>query len=598
MNKLLLFFVMLPSALWRSLGADTAQLRAILHAKLLVDDRKPLAFGGNRGPEKARKKDRKYTSVRTMLLSLFMGCIYLLPIGIVYIDATIGLSLFYLMFVFMLTFTLITDFANVLVDTKDKFILFARPVNDGTIMLSRLLYIFIYLMRVVIPMSIPAWVLFAVITGWKGALFFPFSVLLMVFLVLFIVCALYIIMLQIAGAGKFKDVLNYFQIGFSIVFFAVWMLSSRSMNPDAMKGITIANFNWAQFTPPYWMSVCWAWIDSEAVIIPGTAWTGVIAIFLPLVSLWATVKFLAPQFTRKLVMADNNNAETLVSETTPKKAGNVSSVQKLSARAAVFNKTSEGIAGFIITWLQTSRSRNFKMKVLPAFAYVPVYFFYTLSTGNHSLSETWHKLPQGHSYVGLLYLTMFVLMQAINYITMSEQYKAAWVYYATPVKTPGEVIAGAYKAMWVKYYMPFMLVIATFCIVIWGPKVLPDIVLATLNTTMFTVALMRISYRVLPFSKKEQMKDAGGRSFVRVMLSFILMGSLGLGHYVVASLTNLREGSNMDQWVSGIVDPSWLNIISLTLKIVFITLSAILLWLAMSSLRETTWSSIKNEELI
>src|SRR5690606_9496615 len=109
-------------------------------------------------------------SIRTMLLSFFMGLIYILPIGMVYMDATIGLSLFFLMFAFMLTFTMITDFANVLVDTKDKFILFSRPVNDKTIMLSRLLYIFIYLMRLVIPMTLPGWIMFGVLKGWTAVL--------------------------------------------------------------------------------------------------------------------------------------------------------------------------------------------------------------------------------------------------------------------------------------------------------------------------------------------------------------------------------------------------------------------------------------------
>lgn len=595
MNRLLLFFVMLPSGLWRSLGADIAQLRAILTAKLLVDDRKPLSFGANRGMASSKKKDRKYTSIRTMLLSFFMGLIYILPIGMVYMDATIGLSLFFLMFAFMLTFTMITDFANVLVDTKDKFILFSRPVNDKTIMLSRLLYIFIYLMRLVIPMTLPAWIMFGVLKGWTAVLFYPLSVLLMVFLVLFIVCALYILMLQIAGPGKFKDVLNYFQIGFSIVFFAVWMLTSRSINPEAIEGVDINSFAWAQLTPMYWLSVCWSWIDATAVIIPGTAWMGALAIVLPFLCLWLTVKYLAPQFTRKLVMGDVN-AESMKVEIKPKKAGKVSSVDKLSKRAAMFNKSSEGMAGFIITWLQTSRSRNFKMRVLPAIAYVPVYFFYMLSNGRGSLGETWEKLPEGHSYVGLMYLTMFVLMQAINFITMSEQYKAAWVYYAAPVGKPGEVIAGAYKAMWVKYYLPFIMAIAVFCIFIWGPKVVPDIILATLNTTVFTVIMMRISYRVLPFSKKEQMKEAGGRSFIRVFGSFIIMGVLGLGHYIVAALSNLREGSRMDNMVSGIVDPSWLTIISFSLKIVFIILSSILLWISLDSLRNTTWDRMKKDE--
>ncbi|MBZ0098498.1 MAG: hypothetical protein K8F30_05410, partial [Taibaiella sp.] len=219
MNRFLLFLLMIPSALWKRLGADVEQLRAILHVKLMMDNRKPLSFGNNRGVEHKKKKDRKYTTWLTMLFSFFMGFVYVFPVIITEFDPVIGLAFFYTMFIFIFTFTLITDFANVLIDTKDKFVLFSRPVSDRTIMLSRLLYIMIYLLRLVIPMSLPAWIVFGIIKGWKGALFFPFPLVLLVFVVLFLVSALYLLMLRLASPGRFKDVLNYFQIGFSIVFF-------------------------------------------------------------------------------------------------------------------------------------------------------------------------------------------------------------------------------------------------------------------------------------------------------------------------------------------------------------------------------------------
>ena len=47
MNKLLLYIVMLPLALWRSMGADVNQLKAILGIRLILDDRKPVAIGRN-----------------------------------------------------------------------------------------------------------------------------------------------------------------------------------------------------------------------------------------------------------------------------------------------------------------------------------------------------------------------------------------------------------------------------------------------------------------------------------------------------------------------------------------------------------------------
>lgn len=569
MNKLLLKLVMLPSGLWQRMGADKDQLRAILHAKLLMDDRKPLSFGANKGMERKRKKkkDRKNTSLLTMLLSFFMGMIYVFPILMCLSNTVIGLAFFYTMFIFFFTFTLITDFANVLVDTKDKLILFPRPINDRTIMMSRLLYIAIYLFRLAIPMSIPAWIVFGIIKGWIGALFFPFPVLLLVFIVLFVVCGLYILMLRVSKPGKFKEVLNYFQIGFSVVFFATYMLSSRMIDPKAIENVNIEAFDVFKYIPTYWIATSWSWIDSTAIILPGTKWLSIFAILFPIVSLWLTVKYLAPQFIKSLVSSENTE---VVVETPKRKVKEQKNEQQFYKLANLLNKSDIGKAGFIMTWLQTNRSRTFKMRVLPTFAYVPVYFFYILLNNNKPFAEVWSGLPDSKSYIALLYMTTFVIMQGLAYITMSDQYKAAWVYYSAPIEKPGEVILGAFKAMWVKYFLPFMFVIGAFTIYVWGTEKLLDIVLATVNITFFTVAQMYFSYRILPFSMKEQVKDNGVKTIIRVLLTFLLIGVLGVAHYLADVL-----------W--------WL-------KLIFLVLTAILLWMFYDSLRNTPWNKLKTVE--
>lgn len=594
MNKILLFLIMLPSALWRRLGADTIQLRAILNAKLIVDDRKPLSFGNNKGMEHKRKKERKYTTALTMLLSFFMGIIYMFPIFITAVDAVIGLALFYTMFMFLFTFTLITDFASVLIDTKDKFVLFPRPVNDTTIMLSRLLYIFIYLMRLVIPMCIPAWIVFGIIKGWKGALFFPLPVLLTVFVVLFLVCGLYLLMLKLSKPGKFKDVLNSFQIVFSIIFFASWMFSSRMINPEAFKNLQVETYSWAKYLPSYWIATCWTWIDSTAKVLPGTRWLSILAIVFPFASLWATIRFLAPSFVKSLVASDNSNTEIVpqVQESAKKKTKTQAQMYKWSN---LFNKNNASKAGFIITWLQTSRSRSFKMRVLPSFAYVPVYFFYILLSGNKSFEDVWNELPEGHGYIALLYMTTFVLMQSINFITMSDQYKAAWVYHSAPIDKPGDVIAGAFKAVWVKYFLPFMMAISLFVFVVWGFAVLFDIILATVNITLFTVITMRLSNRALPFSKKEQIKESGIKSVVRVLGSLVIMGLLGFSHLAIVGLATPAD-TKFTVDLSRFFDTTWLTIISFILKIVLLILSSVFLWLVFDSLKNTTWQALQKSD--
>lgn len=594
MSKLLLNLVMLFSGVWKMLGADIPQLRAILEVKLKIDNRKPVSFGANKGVEhKKKKKERKNTILRTMFLSLVTGIIYVFPIIMTKFSPVLGLALFYTVFIFFFTFTLITDFANVLIDSKDKMILFSRPVGDKTIMLSRLLYIGIYLFRMAIPMSIPAWVLFGILNGWAGALWFPFPLILSIFIVLFFVCGMYILMLRIAGPGKFQDILNYFQIIFSIVFFAVWMLSSRMMNVDAIKDLRIEAYDWARYLPSYWIATSWTWIDSSAEVLAGTKWLSILAILFPVASLWATVKWLAPQFTKALVSSENDNdtAKKKDTDNAVKHSSNSLRYRLMN----LLNKTETSKAGFIIAWIQTNRSRTFRMRVYPTFAYVPVYFFYMLMTGNESFSEIWQNLPERNTYIMLLYLTFFVMMQALNYLTMSDQYKAAWVYYATPVEKPGLVILGAYKALWAKFFLPFMVVIGLFVVTIWGPSTLLDICLATANISLFSIAMLRINYRMFPFSKKEQMKDSGMKSILRVLGTFLFILILGFSHGAIAAIsTHAGKGKMFD--LSEVLDPSWLTILSFSLKIVFLILSSIFLWLISDSIKNTPWYSIKKAD--
>ena len=593
MSKMLLWLVMLPSALWRALGADSAQLRAILQAKLIEDNRKPLAFGGSKGVERKKKKQTKNTSIKTMFLSFIMGLIYIFPMILTTVDVVMGLAAFYTLFMVFLTFTLVSDFSNVLINTKDKFILFSRPINDKTIMLSRLLYIAIYLFRMVLPMSILAWVMFGIMHGWLAAIWFPIPLILVLFVVLFLVCGMYLFIMRISKPGKFKDVLGYFQIGFSIALFGSWMLSSRMMDPDKIQAIDLAMFDWARWTPPYWIAATYTWVAPATKSLPYTKLLGLLAVAFPLVSLWATIKWLAPSFIKKLAEIDTNVASS--DKLNKRKIAKQKNNKLMYWLLGVFNKGEVSKAGFLITWLQTARSRSFKMKVYPAFAYVPVYFVYILMSSSKSLSEVWTTLPDRGGYIILLYMSFFVILSALGYITMSEQYKAAWVYYAAPLSRPGYVLAGAFKAMWVKFFLPFMIFIAAFVVYVWGASKILDVVLATVNITLFTVSMMIMSNRQLPFSRKEQIKESGGKSVMRMLGVFFIIGVLASLHGGVSGIASIGE-LLLKAGLDGFISLSFFVWLSTILKIVFLILSSLLLRMVFKELKNTDWNNIKQNE--
>lgn len=558
MNKFFIFLVMLPSALWESLGADIVQLRAILNVRLMIDDRKPSPIGR----QSKVKKDRKYGSLINAFLFCVMGFIYMFPIMMVP-DRVFSMTLYFGILLLAITLMLITDFSNVLFDSRDKFILFPRPVSDRTMVLARLLHIVIYLFRVVIPLSLPGWILVGYMDGWKSATLFALPMIMMVLIALFIVNGVYLLILRMAKPEKFKDVINYFQILTSIVYFTSMYVCQRVFVQPNLNMWDITRHAWVKYLPPYWLGVCWAWVGYPVALV-GTKVLAVLAIIVPLFFIYIIIKYLAPQFAQRMAGID-------VTEPTQGGAAKRQSSKVFSNKlAAMMNQTDDAKAGFIISWIQTSRSRSFKMRVFPTFAYVPVYFFFNLTSGRNSLSYSFQHMGEHNNYLVLLYLTSFAMISALTYLTTSEQYKAAWIYYASPLEVPGRIMVGAFKAIWIKYFMPFFIAISIFVIYTWGAKAIWDVVLALVNVTLFVACIARLSFRHLPFSIIEQMKQGGGR-IVKSLLSMAIPGLLGVGHYFA-------------------LDMLWL-------KLIFLVLSSILLWLVLDSYARTTWANmIKGED--
>lgn len=555
MNKVLFYLIMLPSGLWKSMGADVVQLRAILGVRLKLDDRKPLTFG------RKQKKPSKFNSGVQAMLSFFIGIMYILPL-IAFKDNIMGLFGYYTTFIFLLTFSLITDYANVMVDTRDKHIILPRPVDGQTLFLSKTLHLFIYLFRTVLPMALPGWVLLGFTLGWKAALLFPLPLLLMVFITLFLVNACYLLIVRFAGAGNFQRVLGTFQIVFTVLIIAFYYLLQGAMTSSFVKEFDIAQHGWIRIAPSYWLASMFTWVGFDAVL-PGTIWLSIVAIVFPFLCLWITVTRFAPKFTAKLGGIDSDSNAQMAPVVKGKKI-----VKRTYHKLAnMFNRSDAAKAGFMITWIQTARSRSFRMKLYPSLVTVPLYFVFLLSMGNEKLVDKFHQLPDTKKHLLLLYMSAFALLNGMHYLLRSEQYKAAWVYYSAPLQTPGHVLAGAFKALWLKYYLPFITFIACFVISVWGLPAILDVVLATVNVTFFSLSLMYVGARAFPFSimEQENKKD----SIIRVFASFLLIGILGFSHYLVYF------------W--------WL-------KLLLIVLSAIFSWVVWDSYKDTSWEKIKIAE--
>jgi ABC-2 type transport system permease protein len=569
MNKWLLKAVMAFSSLYKRLGADVDQLRAILETKLIIDDRRPISSFNKH----QRNKEVKNSSFTLVFISLLFGLVSL--VSFMAPDYLFGFSVYFVMFTSLLSMTLISDFSSVLIDVKDNFIILPKPVNSRTILLSRLLHIGIHLAKMVIPMSLPGIVFIGIAVGLWGALALALVLFLATGLCIFMINALYLLILKLASAERFKDVISNVQVVFSVFIFALFYLGPRMMGNIKLTGADLLAKRYAYVLPQLWLSSLW-----NTLVYPHgqprVVWImGLIGLVTPFLGVWLVIRYLAPGFDKKLGGLGAGSASAQ-KEMDPGATYDKSASVK-AKRTPLYqfisrwiNKGSAEESGFELSWLLSGRNRDFRMRVYPSFAYVPIYFFYWVFNQKGSLSEKWGSLPQTQMYVLLIYLSSFAMVTAITNVMYSDKYKAAWVFFASPTKTPGEVLSGAIKAMLVKYFIPFYLAVSALALYIWGPVVIMDLVLGLVNVILFGYIMGFIYLKKLPFSAPVSV-DAGSGRFVRGMVILLVPGTIGVAHWAIR------------HWLPASSPVMW----------IFLLLSAALVWMVYSKYREMPWEKIE-----
>jgi hypothetical protein len=129
-----------------------------------------------------------------------------------------------------------------------------------------------------------------------------------------------------------------------------------------------------------------------------------------------------------------------------------------------------------------------------------------------------------------------ILQVAMYEIPYSDDFKASWIYYSTPLNAPGEVLTGTLKAICVRLFFPGFLIISTLVLFVWGIRVVDDILIAMFNNFLMLMILATVNKKRLPLSIAPDLRAQTG-NLMRSILTFLLIGALGLGHFLLTLLT-------------------------------------------------------------
>ena len=560
-DRFLVFIVLLPKGFYKSFGVNYNQLKTILKYKNIMGDRTPKGINALRKTN--QNKPTSNVSYFQTFLSIFLGLMFMFSfyIGVNY---ETKLTIYFSMYMFILASTLIADFTTVLIDVRDNFIILPKPINDKTFLLSRLLYIIIHIVKTALPMTLLGLIYMGYYNGLWALFTFFILILFATLFTVFLINTIYILVLKITTPNKFKSFISYFQILITILLYAGYQIIPKIISQSTLQGINFNLSNFSMFVPSYWFGAAWQFLNSFENSFKLIVCT-VLALTIPVLSIWVVIQYLAPSFNKKLALIGNSTEEEKVVKSNLKPVKFTSNYLRFFS--AIFTAKGAERMSFIHTWKMTSRSRDFKMKVYPSLGYLLVYLVlvFLKNDGGYGI-----QFPEADSffYIFVVYFCNFILITALGYLSFSDKYKAAWIYYVSPIDKPGKLQLGAVKSLLTKFYLPLAALILILVFMFLKLSYLPNYILGISNQILIVLSIAYISFKDLPFSASAGNKVKGS-SFVRGIFTLLIPLSFGGIHYLIRDF--------------------------LPVVILLIILSFIAIWMVLDSIKNRSWEQIKTQ---
>ncbi|QSF44848.1 hypothetical protein [Paenibacillus tianjinensis] len=495
---------------FRRMGVDYPVLRSILQLKLTMDGRRtPTVLAGG----KESKQNTEGSPFRIQWIYLLLGLVliaFVVPEG----NYLFSMSITFGIAMFMISTTLISDFSSVMLDLRDKNILFVRPVNRRTLNMAKSLHILIYLFTLTLTLMGPSLVFSVFKQGVLFFLIYAAEIILMDCLILVITGLIYLLILRVFDGEKLKDIINYVQIILSIGITVGYQLISRLFNLADLS-ISFKPAWWQYFLAPVWFASPFERLLGETRSDNLTV-MAVMALVVPVLLLAVYIK-LMPLFERSLQKLAEQGVGGKDSGRLPRR---LSEIVCRSKEEAMF---------FRFTWSMMRNERDFKLKVYPTFGLsliLPfIFIFNSLSSGNMDAVRN----SRGFLFI---YFSALLMMTAVQMLRYSTSYKAAWIYKAIPIRETAPVYRGMLKAAVLRLLLPLFVIESAIFLWLFGVRLVPHLIIVLLSLLVYSVLCFRLLPQALPFSEKysaARQKDFTGSAFVQL---FILILFAGL-HYLV-----------------------------------------------------------------
>ncbi len=526
MVKLFLGFLDLFKWVFKLLRVDYPKLRNILQVKLLIDTRRTYHnINANPNSKKGLKTNAYAQLLGIHFLTGAFFLYFIIQTKILFIAVLMILSLIMM----MTAMTLLSHFTPVLLDTSDNTILLPRPVDGRTVFVARSLHALFYLFSISGALAFGTLVAGTVKYGVLFGIGFLLSLALCNLFTYFLIYLLFLGLLNIASGEKFKEIVTFLEIALPLVFIIVYLLMGENTKLEEIVAV-FSGLN--DYLPPAWFAGLVDALTTGNYASPYLMYI-ILSITVPLVSLLVVVLFLAPSFNRKLAQMEITPA---------KKNPKADNPGVINFFASILGRSKTEKSAFRLVWKLTGREKRLKLNTYPLLG-TSLMFIYIIAVGTYkSVDIALNTLPQTFRHIPILYVCSLMLLTAISQMAYSEKYKAAWLFRAVPVSSPGELLNGSLKAVIAKFCFPVLLVIPPI-LMIWGPNAIDDVVFAVLNILLLSISLGLVLSRGLPFAKNAETISMAGKLFPSLAVIFLYIGICILHYFLAPHLFAVAAGT-------------------------------------------------------
>jgi ABC-2 type transport system permease protein len=499
--------------LFEKSGIDYPVMRRILAVKLTMDGRRTPTIFNQQTKKKNKPEENGFIKSLGMYALLSVMLIPLVIFGKYYMYQ---MSIFFGVVMFLVMTSMISDFSNVLLDIRDKGILGTKPIGKKTITAAKTVHIAIYLFFLTAAIATAP-----LIAGTvrHGILFLLLTIIGLILINLFIVVLtsiIYYFILRFFDGEKLKDIINYVQIGLSITIAVGYQVVVRAFNFVDMN-ITFTPSWWQFFVPPIWFA-------SPFELVLRQQWStylilfSVLAVVIPLLAMVIYSRMM-PSYESNLQKLANQSGESKRKERKWK---------NWLAEVICTNKEERLFFRFADNMMRNER--EFRLKVYPALGLSLVFPFIFMF--NEIQMNSFHSLVTSKWYLSI-YMCGLMIPNTVTMLKYSGKYKGAWIYRIAPIGKLASLYSASLKVFIVNLFFPIYFILSVIFTVIFGFKIIPDLVVGLIASILYTVICSLFLKGTLPFS--ESFEDAAQSGGIKIFLAILLVGGF-VGVHLVATL--------------------------------------------------------------